>query len=101
MSWFVKVKPTGDAAEKVSVGAGIFRKCDGCGETLLAEEFEKNLEVCPRCSHHYRLPAEAWQALLLDPGSWEGVAEDLVPGDPLAFTDGKRYPDRVRATQKA
>jgi acetyl-CoA carboxylase carboxyl transferase subunit beta len=101
MGWFAKVKPTTEAAEKVSVGVGVFRKCDGCDVTLLAEEFEHNAEVCPRCGHHYRLRAEAWMQLLLDPGSFDEIAADLVPGDPLAFTDGKRYPERVRASQKA
>ena len=60
MSWTAKVRPTLDASDKVSLGAGVFRKCDGCDETLLAEEFELNLEVCPRCGHHYRLSAERW-----------------------------------------
>jgi acetyl-CoA carboxylase carboxyl transferase subunit beta len=101
MGWFAKVKPTIEAADKVSVGAGVFRKCDACGETLLAEEFERNWEVCPRCGFHYRLPAEGWEQLLLDAGSFEELAAGLVPGDPLGFTDGKRYPDRVRSTQKA
>lgn len=101
MSWFGKTKAGVDAEDKISVGAGVFRKCDGCDETLLAEEFEKNLEVCPRCKHHYRLGPDAWIRLLFDPGSFEEFDSQLVPGDPLAFTDGKRYPERVAASQKS
>ena len=101
MGWFAKVKPSLEGADKVSIGAGVFRKCDGCDATLLAEEFERNLEVCPRCGYHYRLPSDAWLELLLDPGHFEEFATDLVPGDPLEFTDGKRYPERVRATQRS
>jgi acetyl-CoA carboxylase carboxyl transferase subunit beta len=99
MGWFAKVKPSVEGSEKVSVGAGVFRRCEGCDETLLAEEFERNYEVCPRCGFHYRLDAERWAQLLLDPGSFDEFARGLEPGDPLNFTDGKRYPDRVRATQ--
>jgi acetyl-CoA carboxylase carboxyl transferase subunit beta len=100
MGWFAKVKPSVEGSEKVSVGAGVFRRCDGCEETMLAEEFERNYEVCPRCGHHYRLDAERWAQLLLDPGSFDEFARGLEPGDPLSFTDGKRYPERVAATQK-
>jgi acetyl-CoA carboxylase carboxyl transferase subunit beta len=100
MGWFEKVKPSIDAPDKVSVGAGVFRRCDGCGETLLAEQFERNFEVCPACGYHYRLDALSWAQLLLDPGTFDEFAKGLEPGDPLRFTDGKPYPDRVRATQK-
>ena len=99
MGWFAKVKPTIEGTDKISVGAGVFRKCDGCSETLLAEEFERNLEVCPRCGYHYRLLGEAWAEILLDPESFQQFAADLAPTDPLEFSDGKRYPDRVRASQ--
>ena len=69
MGWFEKVKPSIEATDKVTVGAGVFRRCDGCNETLLAEQFERNFEVCPKCGHHYRLDAQRWGQLLLDPGS--------------------------------
>jgi acetyl-CoA carboxylase carboxyl transferase subunit beta len=100
MGWFVKVKPSIEGSEKVSVGAGVFRRCDGCEETLLAEEFERNYEVCPRCGYHYRLDADRWAQLLLDPGSFDEFARDLEPCDPLNFTDGKSYSERIAATQK-
>jgi acetyl-CoA carboxylase carboxyl transferase subunit beta len=100
MGWFAKVKPSIEGSEKVSVGAGVFRRCDGCEETLLAEEFERNYEVCPHCGYHYRLDADRWAQLLLDPGSFDEFARDLEPCDPLNFTDGKSYSERIAATQK-
>lgn len=83
------------------MGAGVFRKCEGCNETLLAEELEHNLEVCPRCGYHHRLSPDVWARLLLDPDSFHEFATELRPCDPLEFSDGKRYPDRVRSTQDA
>jgi acetyl-CoA carboxylase carboxyl transferase subunit beta len=100
MGWFAKIKPTIEGTDKISVGAGVFRKCDGCAATLLSEEFDRNLQVCPHCNYHYRLTAEMWEEVLLDPDSFRQFATDLAPTDPLEFSDGKRYPDRVRATQK-
>lgn len=101
MGWFSKNRPDQDASEKRTLGAGLFRRCDACAATLMAEEFSANLEVCPQCSHHYALSGEAWMELLADPGSFEEHDRDLGPKDFLGFTDSKRYADRIKSAQKA
>ncbi len=100
MSWFEKTRAAIDASQKRTIGEGVFRRCEECGETLLAEEFTSNLEVCPKCGHHYHLSGEGWIDLLTDPGSFEEHDANLVSGDPLEFKDGKRYRDRIKASQK-
>jgi acetyl-CoA carboxylase carboxyl transferase subunit beta len=100
MGWFAKTKAATDASEKRTLGQGVFRRCEECGVTLLAEEFSANLEVCPKCGHHYHLSGESWVELLTDPGSFVEHDVDLQAGDPLEFKDGKRYRDRVKAAQK-
>ena len=102
MSDWPDKKPGGlDASEKTSFAKGVFRKCGGCGETMAAEALEKNFEVCPMCSHHHRLSVPRWRELLLDDGKLEEWDSQLVPTDPLQFTDGKPYPERVAAYQKS
>src|SRR5579859_1626442 len=32
-------------------------KCPNCRELLLGKDWEKNLKVCSRCGHHFRLSA--------------------------------------------
>ena len=44
-----------DASEKRSIGKGLFRKCDGCGQTLSAEQMIANFEVCPLCQQHHQI----------------------------------------------
>ena len=100
MALFAKKKPVGDASEKKSLGRGVFRRCEGCAETLKAEEFTANLEVCPRCGHHYRLSAEAWVQYLIDPGSWTEHDEGLRSLDPLHFVDSQPYPERLSSSIK-
>jgi acetyl-CoA carboxylase carboxyl transferase subunit beta len=91
----------GDAESKRTLGKGVFRKCDGCGETMPTEEFHDNHEVCPACGHHHKLGAAGWRELLLDEGSFEEWDAHLEPADPLEFVDGKGYPDRVAAAQRS
>jgi acetyl-CoA carboxylase carboxyl transferase subunit beta len=100
MTWPEKKPPEGDAAEKKTLGKGVFRKCDGCGETLAADAFATNFEVCPACGLHHKLGATGWRNLLLDDGALEEWDAHLEPVDPLEFVDGKTYPERVAAAQK-
>jgi acetyl-CoA carboxylase carboxyl transferase subunit beta len=100
MNWPEKTGPTTDASEKRTLGEGVFRKCGGCGETVTAELLAANYEVCPHCGHHHRLSNEGWRKLLCDDGELERWGEDLSPVDPLKFTDGKTYVDRLAASQK-
>jgi len=100
MTWPEKKTPEGDATEKKTLGKGVFRKCDGCGETLPADAFAANFEVCPQCGVHHKLGASGWRNLLLDDGTLEEWDAHLEPADPLEFVDGKTYPERVAAAQK-
>jgi acetyl-CoA carboxylase carboxyl transferase subunit beta len=100
MGWFGKTKASTHASEKRTLGKGVFRRCDSCANTMQAEDFTANLEVCPGCGYHYRLSGEAWIELLLDPGSFEERDMGLHPGDPLGFVDSRHYPERVEATRR-
>jgi acetyl-CoA carboxylase carboxyl transferase subunit beta len=100
MPWPEKKPPDLDAAEKKTLGKGVFRKCDGCGETLPSDTLAANFEVCPLCGQHHKLSPGGWRQLLLDPGSFEEWDAQLQPADPLEFADGKSYPERVATAQR-
>ncbi|MGB5813053.1 MAG: acetyl-CoA carboxylase, carboxyltransferase subunit beta [Polyangiales bacterium] len=99
MNEFVKTKAGVDASEKKTLGEGLFRKCDSCGDAIKKDDLARNLEVCPSCGFHFHLSAEGWIELLSDSGSWIPKDADLSAGDPLRFVDSKSYADRVEAAQ--
>lgn len=102
MSWFKRMspgRPSGDA--KASVPSGLWRLCAGCSASILAEDFERNLLVCPECGHHGRLGARLRLASFLDPDDVEELEAEMTPGDPLGFVDKKAYPERVRSAMEA
>ena len=101
MPWPEKKAPESDAAEKKTLGKGVFRKCDGCGETMPSDVFAASFEVCPLCGRHHKLSSTGWRQLLLDGGKLDEWDAHLEPSDPLEFTDGRSYPDRVATAQKA
>jgi acetyl-CoA carboxylase carboxyl transferase subunit beta len=103
MSWFEKLMPTRirtDASHKRAVPEGIWAKCPGCNAILYRAELERNLEVCPKCTHHNRIRARRRLDTFLDPEGREEIAAELESVDPLKFKDLKKYKDRLVQAQK-
>ncbi len=96
-----KTPPSADASEKRSVGKGVFRKCDGCGETTYGSVLADRFGVCAECGHHHKLDEAGWCALLLDDGALDQWDAELCARDPLGFSDGKPYDERLRAAQRS
>jgi acetyl-CoA carboxylase carboxyl transferase subunit beta len=46
------------------------------------------------------MPVEDWTRLLLDGDELEAWDEHIIPTDPLAFDDGKPYPERLARAQR-
>jgi acetyl-CoA carboxylase carboxyl transferase subunit beta len=88
------------AAEKRSVGEGVFRKCDGCGSVFTAVEFAECWQVCPSCNYHHPMRPEDWRALLLDDAELERWDEHVSPIDSLEFFDGKTYGERLERSRR-
>ncbi len=103
MSWFEKIRPSRIKTEKRvrSVPEGLWIKCPACDAVLYRAELERNLYVCPKCSHHMRIRARDRLTRFLDPGSAVEIGGNVVPEDPLRFKDSKRYKDRLVSAQKA
>ena len=99
MAWFKKAKTplTQSDGKKVRVPEGLWTKCQNCRETLYSKDLEKNLNVCPKCSHHFRIPAGKRIELLLDEGSFVEFDANIVAVDFLQFKDSKSYQDRIDA----
>jgi acetyl-CoA carboxylase carboxyl transferase subunit beta len=102
MSWFEKIMPSRIKTERRtrSVPEGLWIKCPACDAVLYRAELERNLYVCPKCSHHMRIGARERLDTFLDPGTAEEIAAGIQPEDPLKFRDSKRYKDRLAQAQK-
>ena len=102
MSWFEKLMPSRISTENRtrSVPEGVWIKCPKCDAQLYRNELERNLQVCPKCTHHMRIGARRRLKVFLDPDSIEELGAGLEPEDPLKFRDSKKYRDRIVAAQK-
>ena len=100
MSWLdkllpPKIQPT-DPSERRTVPEGLWIKCPACESVLYKADLEKNLNVCPKCSHHHRIGARARLDAFLDAEGRYEIGQEVLPVDPLKFKDSKKYPDRLK-----
>ena len=72
MAWFKKTrKPIARRKEKASrVPEGLWVKCPGCAQIIYNKDLATNLNVCPKCAHHFRIGAADRLRMLFDGGDW-------------------------------
>ena len=79
----------------------LWTKCTECGTMLFHRELALNLNVCSNCDHHMAITPRDRFAALFDAGIFIEVKVPEPLADPLHFRDQKKYPDRLKAAQKA
>ena len=104
MSWFKKLLPPKIRTQgegKKTVPEGLWHKCPSCDAVLYFTDLEKNLNVCPKCSHHNRLNARDRLDSLLDTEGQFEIGAEVVPVDSLKFKDSRRYVERLDEAKKS
>ncbi|MBP2673709.1 MAG: accD [Deltaproteobacteria bacterium] len=86
--------------KKIKVPEGMWIKCDACLEIIYKPEVERSLNVCPKCTYHFRIPVMERIRAVIDEGTFGEIAEDMESSDPLNFTDTKKYVDRLKEARK-
>ncbi|MDB5039576.1 MAG: hypothetical protein JWN27_302 [Candidatus Eremiobacteraeota bacterium] len=79
--------PAEDAAQ--------WTKCPKCSEMIYRPDLAANLWVCTKCQHHFRMHAFDRISMLVDADFTE-IGGDLLPGDPLGWTDKVPYPQKLQ-----
>src|SRR3984957_12197911 len=99
--WLAKIGPGGrrlvsprDAPENLWV------KCPDTGEMIYRPDLEAALWVTP-AGRHMRIGSQLRFQYTFDEGRWEIIPTPPVPEDPLHFSDGKPYRERLAAARKA
>ncbi len=100
MSWLEKLLPPKiqqtDPTERRSVPEGLWIKCPACETVLYNADLAKNVNVCPKCSHHHRIGARARLDAFLDAEGRYEIGQEVLPVDPLKFKDSRKYTERLK-----
>lgn len=102
MGWFKRLKEgiTTSTKEKKETPEGLWYKCPSCKKIHTATDHALNKYVCIECGYHERINSKEYFDVIFDNNQFTELHENLVSGDPLDFTDTKKYTDRLTDTIK-
>lgn len=102
MSWFTRkdkgiLTPTESKREAPD---GLWYQCPSCKKAMHTREHRLFAYTCSNCNYHEKIGSQEYFELLFDQTKYTELDAMLSSGDPLNFVDTKRYPDRIKATEK-
>lgn len=77
--------------------SGLWTKCPSCGEVIHNLALSENLQVCPKCEHHFNLGSRERIESILDEDSFEEHDPSMSSVDPLGFKGVTTYADRLQS----
>lgn len=99
--WLSRIAPgVRGAFTKRETPENLWVKCPDTGEMIYRPDLEAALWVTP-AGRHMRIGPKLRFAYTFDDGQFEVIPTPAVPEDPLGFSDGKPYRERLVAARKA
>ncbi len=100
--WRDKILPSvrNRSLKKSVIPEGLWKRCLACEAILYRPEFEKAMEVCPKCDYHGRISARKRLDWFLDSINRVEYGAQIESTDKLKFRDTKKYKDRLISAQK-
>ncbi|MHB8139876.1 MAG: acetyl-CoA carboxylase, carboxyltransferase subunit beta [Vulcanimicrobiaceae bacterium] len=96
MPEWLRIRRSSDAGVS---DAALWTKCPSCSEVLYRRDLAANLDVCPKCAHHFRMHAFDRIASIVD-GDFTEIGADVLPLDPLGWADKRPYPAKLEADRQ-
>jgi acetyl-CoA carboxylase carboxyl transferase subunit beta len=98
MSWLDDITPPGIKKifrQQDDKSDALWTRCPSCEQMTYGKDLEAEDMVCPSCSYHHPIGAEARLNTLLG-SDWERIELPQTPDDPLKFKDTKPYVARLK-----
>ena len=102
MGWFKRIKEgiTTSTKEKKETPEGLWYKCPSCKKINTTNDHANNKYVCNSCGYHERIGSAEYFEIIFDENQFTELHENMISGDPLEFTDTKKYKERLRDSIK-
>nr|YP_009409135.1 acetyl-CoA carboxylase carboxyltransferase beta subunit [Hydrocotyle sibthorpioides]YP_010949564.1 acetyl-CoA carboxylase carboxyltransferase beta subunit [Hydrocotyle wilfordii]AMZ84279.1 acetyl-CoA carboxylase carboxyltransferase beta subunit [Hydrocotyle sibthorpioides]WMV85246.1 acetyl-CoA carboxylase carboxyltransferase beta subunit [Hydrocotyle wilfordii] len=76
-------------------------QCENCYGLNYKKFFKSKMNLCEQCGYHLKMSSSDRIELLLDPGTWDPMDEDMVSLDPIEFhSEEEPYKDRIDSYQR-
>jgi acetyl-CoA carboxylase carboxyl transferase subunit beta len=98
---FVKKQKLGvSQSKKKEIPEGLWTKCPSCSEMIFDKELDENLQVCPKCDHHFPIGSRERIHSLVETCSFEEMDADMTSVDVLQFKGVATYQSKLEANRK-
>jgi len=99
--WLSRIAPgVRKAFSKRDTPENLWVKCPDTGEMIYRPDLEAALWVTP-AGRHMRIGAKLRLGYTFDNGKYEVIPAPQAPDDPLHFSDGRSYSERLSSARKA
>ena len=76
-------------------------QCENCYGLNYKKFFRSKMNICEQCGYHLKMSSSDRIELLIDPGTWDPMDEDMVSLDPIEFySEEEPYKDRIDSYQR-
>nr|YP_010333931.1 acetyl-CoA carboxylase carboxyltransferase beta subunit [Malus baccata var. xiaojinensis]UNH87610.1 acetyl-CoA carboxylase carboxyltransferase beta subunit [Malus baccata var. xiaojinensis]UNH88620.1 acetyl-CoA carboxylase carboxyltransferase beta subunit [Malus baccata var. xiaojinensis]UNH89725.1 acetyl-CoA carboxylase carboxyltransferase beta subunit [Malus hupehensis]UNH89893.1 acetyl-CoA carboxylase carboxyltransferase beta subunit [Malus baccata var. xiaojinensis] len=76
-------------------------QCENCYGLNYKKFLKSKMNICEQCGCHLKMSSFDRIELLIDPGTWDPMNEDMVSLDPIEFhSEEEPYKDRIDSYQK-
>nr|ASM42499.1 acetyl-CoA carboxylase carboxyl transferase beta [Pyrenaria spectabilis var. greeniae] len=76
-------------------------QCENCYGLNYKKFFKSKMNICEQCGYHLKMNSSDRIELLIDPGTWDPMDEDMVSLDPIEFhSEEEPYKDRIDSYQR-
>nr|YP_009525195.1 acetyl-CoA carboxylase carboxyltransferase beta subunit [Hodgsonia macrocarpa]AXR94507.1 acetyl-CoA carboxylase carboxyltransferase beta subunit [Hodgsonia macrocarpa]AXR94592.1 acetyl-CoA carboxylase carboxyltransferase beta subunit [Hodgsonia macrocarpa]AXR94676.1 acetyl-CoA carboxylase carboxyltransferase beta subunit [Hodgsonia macrocarpa]AXR94761.1 acetyl-CoA carboxylase carboxyltransferase beta subunit [Hodgsonia macrocarpa] len=75
-------------------------QCENCYGLNYKKFLKSKMNICEQCGYHLKMSSSDRIELLIDPGTWDPMDEDMVSLDPIEFhSEEESYKDRINSYQ--
>nr|YP_009161298.1 AccD [Wisteria floribunda]AJC10047.1 AccD [Wisteria floribunda]QJQ79578.1 acetyl-CoA carboxylase carboxyltransferase beta subunit [Wisteria brachybotrys]QJQ79817.1 acetyl-CoA carboxylase carboxyltransferase beta subunit [Wisteria floribunda]UJT97081.1 acetyl-CoA carboxylase carboxyltransferase beta subunit [Wisteria floribunda] len=79
----------------------LWMECENCYGLNYKKFMKSKMNICEHCGSHLKMSSSDRIELLIDPGTWNPMDEDMVSLDPIEFhSEEEPYQNRIDSYQK-
>nr|YP_009239205.1 acetyl-CoA carboxylase beta subunit [Pedicularis ishidoyana]AML80485.1 acetyl-CoA carboxylase beta subunit [Pedicularis ishidoyana] len=76
-------------------------QCENCYGLNYKKFLSSKINICEQCGYHFKMSSSERIEVLIDPGTWDPMDEDMISLDPIGFHSAEEpYKDRIDSYQK-
>nr|QBB68403.1 acetyl co-A carboxylase [Arceuthobium oxycedri] len=97
----LKIKESSNDSDVTQKYSHLWVQCENCYGLNYKKFFKSKMNICEQCGTHLKMNSLDTIELLIDPGTWDPMDEDIISLDPIEFHWEKEllYKDRINSYQ--